>query len=225
MPTIQSSVGLRGRNTRRDTKVVQTLLNNHLPRIGRKHPLEVDGRVGPKTINAIVRFQQRVVGVHRADGRVDPAGRTLRALNQEPIVLVPLRPEGPGYYPYAPSQDQFGTPETITSVMAVAEQIQRNLGLEIGIGDISLEEGGRMPGHQSHRFGLDVDIRPLRLDGKRRPVTIGNVNAYSRSRTRALVRLLRAQPNLDLILFNDDQIPGVTFFRGHHNHLHVRFLP
>lgn len=225
MPGIRSSVGRSGRNTRRDTEIVQTLLNNHLTSIGRKHPLAEDGRAGDKTINAIVRFQQRVVGTHQPDGRVDPNGRTIRALNEEPITLVELPQDGTDYYSYAPSREQFGTSDTIGSMTQVARRVLEEIGVEIGIGDISLDGGGRMPGHRSHRFGLDVDIRPLRADGRRLPVTIDNLQAYSRRRTRALVRLLRAQPKIELILFNDDQIAGVKFFRGHRNHLHVRFLP
>ena len=225
MREISASVGRQGRNKRVDVSTVQDLLNEHLKSIGRKHPLIVDGRVGDKTINAIVRFQQRIVGTHNPDGRVDPKGQTIRALNEEPIVLVPLPADGVGYYAYEDPPNQWGTQEAITSLMTVARRAVDEIGVEIGIGDISLEGGGRMPGHSSHRWGLDVDIRPMRADTHKRPVTINNQQAYSRTRSRKLVRLLRTRPNLDLILFNDQEIAGVKFFTGHHNHLHVRFKP
>ena len=79
-----------------------------------------------------------------------------------------------------------------------------------------------MAPHGSHRRGVDVDIRPLRADGQRLPVTITDPN-YSRDRTKLLVEALQAQSNLHLILFNDTKVQGVRFYEGHHNHLHVRF--
>lgn len=44
--------------------------------------LMVDGRCGPKTLDAIRKFQSRQFGVGGADGRADPNGRTLARLNQ-----------------------------------------------------------------------------------------------------------------------------------------------
>ena len=79
-----------------------------------------------------------------------------------------------------------------------------------------------MPGHGSHRRGIDVDIRPLRKDKQKAPVTIHD-NQYSREMTKQLVGLLQKDPNVQLILFNDSQIPGVRSSPGHDNHLHVRF--
>jgi peptidoglycan hydrolase-like protein with peptidoglycan-binding domain len=69
---IDGSVGRNGANDRRDTRLVQHLLNDA------GAGLTVDGLVGPKTIGAIEQFQQRS-GIG-ADGRVDPGGATLRAL-------------------------------------------------------------------------------------------------------------------------------------------------
>jgi peptidoglycan hydrolase-like protein with peptidoglycan-binding domain len=44
-------------------------------------PLTVDGRCGPKTESIIADFQKVVLGTARPDGRVDPSGGTIRALN------------------------------------------------------------------------------------------------------------------------------------------------
>ena len=76
---ISGSVGSNGRNNPKDVKVVQELLNRHI-----KPPqqfLAEDGQCGPKTRNAIVQFQRNAVGLKQPDGRVDPNGKTLRALN------------------------------------------------------------------------------------------------------------------------------------------------
>jgi hypothetical protein len=104
----------------------------------------------------------------------------------------------------------------------VARKVAENLGANLGIIDLSLEAGGRHPPHSSHRRGIDVDIRPLRKDKKNEGVEITDA-AYSREMTKAMVGYLRADPNVQLILFNDTQIPGVTWEKDHHHHLHVRF--
>ena len=75
-----------------------------------------------------------------------------------------------------------------------------------------------------HERGLDVDLRPLRMDGRHEPVTIREA-AYSRERTRALAAELSRQLALELIFFNDLRIQGVRRAAGHDNHLHLRFKP
>jgi hypothetical protein len=69
---------------------------------------------------------------------------------------------------------------------------------------------------------VDVDIRPVRKDRKHEPVTIHDPQ-YDREITRAMVGFLRKDPNLQVILFNDTTLAGVTYAKGHDNHLHVRF--
>ena len=79
--TISKSVGNRGINLRNDVITVQTLINNNIGKLVPLKPLSVDGKVGKMTIGAIEEFQRRVVKMTRADGRVDPNGKTLAALN------------------------------------------------------------------------------------------------------------------------------------------------
>ena len=74
---IHQSVGKGGANNAGDTLYVQLLLSDALARTGHP-PIAVDGMCGPKTIAAIVQFQQ-VSGLS-TDGRVDPNGRTIHAL-------------------------------------------------------------------------------------------------------------------------------------------------
>ncbi|MDH5674306.1 MAG: T6SS effector amidase Tae4 family protein [Myxococcales bacterium] len=81
MPNISASVGRRGTNLAADVETIQRLLNDHLASIPPTKALDDDGKVGNLTIAAIERFQTRVVGMTRPDGRVDPGGRTLRSLN------------------------------------------------------------------------------------------------------------------------------------------------
>jgi hypothetical protein len=80
--TITASVGIHGKNFNTDTETVQNLLNNVPVNAGGPNPrIDPDGKCGPKTCNAIQMFQLKNFGWSGADGRVDPDGVTLLALN------------------------------------------------------------------------------------------------------------------------------------------------
>jgi hypothetical protein len=76
---ISASVGRQGVNTRGDVSSVQQLINDHLPAPLR--PLSVDGLCGPHTIAAIEQVQRSFLRIPHPDGRINPNGPTLRALN------------------------------------------------------------------------------------------------------------------------------------------------
>lgn len=83
---IKRSVGARGVNTDADVRLIQNLLNqprNQPPVPYREAVLTVDGDCGGLTVDAIERFQSAVLkwGGRSVDGRVDPKGKTWRALN------------------------------------------------------------------------------------------------------------------------------------------------
>ena len=77
--SISASVGRAGRNAYEDVRVVQYLLNC-VPagRGGPARELIIDGACGPLTTQAITGFQRALRGP--TDGRVDPGGQTLQAL-------------------------------------------------------------------------------------------------------------------------------------------------
>ncbi len=81
MANISDSVGLNGANQPQDVRTVQELLNQNRHRVPDGREIPEDGIVGPKTIFAIKRFQTSVLGMRNPDGRVDPSGKTLHALN------------------------------------------------------------------------------------------------------------------------------------------------
>lgn len=75
----------RGSRNEADVKVVQRLINANLSKITPLSALNVDGKIGDKTINAIMEFQKRVVRMVEPNGCVDPNGSTmaqLRNVNQ-----------------------------------------------------------------------------------------------------------------------------------------------
>ena len=76
------SVGRSARNDLIDVMVAQVLLNLNLPRFPGPRPasLEPDGRIGPRTIEAIVAFETRVLKRSTSDGILAPGDPVLKAL-------------------------------------------------------------------------------------------------------------------------------------------------
>jgi len=224
---LNGSVGQGGRNDHDDVLLVQRLLNKNLHIMGLLSPVPEDGNLDAATEEAIVTFQRAVVHLGTPDGRVDPHGKTWSMLTgaqaqavQAPFIQLPG--EGVGYYLYTSTDKLYGTPATIQCIQSIAANVNAAMSVRVAVGDISFQNGGKMSPHESHRRGVDVDIRPLRDDGAEQPVTIAD-QAYSRAKTKQMVEIIRDDPNLKSILFNDTAIAGVTYFQGHHNHLHLRF--
>ncbi|HLJ50455.1 MAG TPA: glucosaminidase domain-containing protein [Bryobacteraceae bacterium] len=103
MPQLTASVGRQGRNHHDDVQLVQDLLN-----------LNPDGLCGPQTIRAIEAYQRNELGMDKPDGRVDPGGRTFRAL------CLPRPKPTPGIFPPAVinaainSQTHWAVPASVT---------------------------------------------------------------------------------------------------------------
>ena len=151
-----------------------------------------------------------------------------KADNIKANVLIPAR--GRGFITYnRDGNDQFGTARTIENIQTIAKIWHKNNpNIPIQIGDISRKGGGSFrPIHASHKNGIDVDIRPIRKDGKPLPLNIqNNPNALDRDKMRELIKVIRqVNPNA-IIYFNDPVLikEGLTtFMKGHFNHIHVRF--
>lgn len=226
MYRLGGSVGQGGRNAHDDVQLVQIHLNKNAHLVTEIGRVPEDGVLDERTQRAILAFQRRIVRLSSPDGRVDPHGRTWRMLTGDQphaatAAFVQLMAENSNFYLYEKIDRTWGTPATIDSIRNMAAALIP-AGITVGVGDISFPNGGRMAPHGSHRRGVDVDLRPQRKDGGRSPVNIHDPN-YSRERTQIVVETLQKDPNLQLILFNDQKINGVRFYEGHHNHLHVRF--
>jgi peptidoglycan hydrolase-like protein with peptidoglycan-binding domain len=215
---ISGSVGRGGVNRSSDVITVQTLLNSNAGA-----GLKADGGCGPKTLQAILNFQKGFLP--NPDGRIDPGGTSWRRLkgiaSNEPKLIQLPQMCGLGYYSYSTEDRQFGTEVTIQTILDVGRSFRFNMpAVEIGIGDMSFALGGHMSPHTTHQDGKQVDIRPLRTDGMRLPCAYQN-SVYSREYTTLLAKSFLAHRNVRQILFNDSKIPGVHYFQGHDNHLHV----
>jgi peptidoglycan hydrolase-like protein with peptidoglycan-binding domain len=109
--TIKASVGKGGTNAKADVIVVQTLLK------GKGYPITVDGDCGNKTIAAIADFQTKKFG--KADGRIDPGGKTFQALAGASTVTPPVTPVTPVTPPVTPVTPPANG--TVTNVLKATE--------------------------------------------------------------------------------------------------------
>jgi len=153
----------------------------------------------------------------------------LREFLQESVVGFQQMPaSGKGFECYGPSHKRYGRPEVIRGIQQVTLEWHERFpnGPRLGIGNISLENGGPMPPHVSHQRGVDVDIAPIAKTADEIPLTWRHPK-YSRERTQLLVNLMASHSGLKVrvILFNDPQIAGASYCAGHDNHLHVSFYP
>ncbi len=131
-----------------------------------------------------------------------------------------------GIYGYDPRDHRYGVRPVISALLDAGRIFAlRHPGLAIGVGDLSKRGGGDTPRHGSHETGFDVDLRPMRRSGERKP-TLHTDPDYARDLTQEIVDLLYANAHLRVkfVLFNDSAIVGAQPYAGHDNHLHVRFL-
>ncbi len=89
---LTDSVGSSAENRFNDVVVVQTLLNQNIASLTPHAPIEIDGKCGPLTIDLIMEFQRKVVGMQNPDGRVDPGGHTYKALQANAILSESHQP-------------------------------------------------------------------------------------------------------------------------------------
>lgn len=80
MASISGSVGSNGVNAKADVLLVETLLNKYLAVQG-EPLLNADGFVTVDTILAIQDYQKKICGHANPDGRIDPGGKTWKALD------------------------------------------------------------------------------------------------------------------------------------------------
>jgi penicillin-insensitive murein endopeptidase len=122
-------------------------------------------------------------------------------------------------------QFQFGQQATIDACLAVAAAWNGlHADRPFSIGQISNRGGGKMPPHVSHRLGIDIDVRPMRKDGKNQPVSIDDAD-YDRALTTELIDLWWTKAPVQAVFFNDQTVINQGLSRavkGHGNHFHVR---
>jgi peptidoglycan hydrolase-like protein with peptidoglycan-binding domain len=159
--TISSSVGFAATNHRSDVLAIQRGLN-HVPasRGGPDIRLQEDGIAGPLTKRCIVHFQQ--TQFHWADGRIDPRGPTLRALNHA------VSPTAPAVGVRPLSRAEIRSERTVPTI---AEPAARASSASVGwvllqSGECWLRHGeGRTPLVAGRRYAIAVGDRVIAEDG------------------------------------------------------------
>lgn len=132
-------------------------------------------------------------------------------------------------YQVGNSLADWGTAAAIGQIeAAAAREVALGHG-RVAIGDIGLEHGGDIAGHDTHENGLDVDVRTMRT-AKDQCTQRGNWrwSTYDRAATRDLIKAIRATAvgHVKLIYFNDPVLIReglVTWHTGHDDHLHIRY--
>lgn len=74
---------------------------------------------------------------------------------------VELPERGRGFVRYRPKgANHYGRPHLVSALVRIAAELEREApgGPPLVIGDLSARDGGKIPGHQSHRTGRDVDL-------------------------------------------------------------------
>lgn len=147
----------------------------------------------------------------------------VQVMDGRSFFILPQGYEGGGYYTYgtpAEGRSQYAHPRMMSLIQQIASQWCGLDTRKFGIGNISLADGADHPDHATHESGLEVDIRPLRKDGRRMPCTFRDY-IYDREATALLIGLFLKSKKVRLVYFNDTEIRGTKRARAHDNHFHV----
>lgn len=137
--------------------------------------------------------------------------------------FIQLAAAGEGFYCYSPANRRWGTPTFVYGIERVARRWAREQPgrPRLGVGDISLMNGGDISGHVSHERGVDADFRPVRNDGREDPVA-WTQSSYSRADTQRVIDLFADELSLVYVFFNDRRTRRTTPWPNHDGHFHVR---
>ncbi len=163
-PPIFASVGEGGVNAPGDVFVIQSLLNDRLPR---PHTfLPVTGDPDPGFVLAIQAYQAVILGMNPPSGRVDPGSQTYYSLAARPLV----EPDKP-----APRYGHVGqVPGEIASA-AVASQVKWKVPASITLAQWVVESawGASMPAGSNNPFGIKAAPGQAGVDAGTREVVAG----------------------------------------------------
>lgn len=137
--------------------------------------------------------------------------------------ILPQAPEEAAYYTYGTptyGQGQYAHPTMLSTIFMVESRWSALDNRRFGVGNISLANGAKFKPHATHKSGLEVDIRPLRKDGKELAVNYFDAQ-YDREATRKLINLFLQTGLVRNVYFNDLSIPRVKRLDGHDNHFHL----
>ncbi len=144
-----------------------------------------------------------------------------------------------GYYTYTRAETKYGTERTIWR-LETAGKILAEKNITMGVGNISIQGGGTLKPHVSHKNGVDADLRFISPSGMAARCNIsGDRSCFDREKTYEMVKaLIDVDPtNVRLIFINDNQLRAdinayykkatgrdINISRpcpGHDDHIHI----
>ena len=143
-PPIFTSVGRNGTNAPGDVFVIQSLLNDRLPK---PHaPIPVNGVADVGTTLAIETYQATILQMLPPSGRIDPGSPTYYALASRPLVE----------YVAPPSGGHFGQIPPEVADAAVASRKKWTVPASVTVAQWAVESawGAAMPPGSNNPFGI-----------------------------------------------------------------------
>lgn len=162
-PPIFTSVGRGGANAPGDVFVIQSLLNDRLPKPHARLP--VTGIVDVGTTLAIETYQAAILGMTPPLGRIDPGSATYYALAARPLVEGAL-PAPTGH---------FGEVPAGVADAAIASRLKWTVPASVTIAQWAVESawGASMPPGSNNPFGIKAVSDQPGVDSPTREVVDG----------------------------------------------------
>ncbi len=164
-PPIFASVGQDGVNKPGDVFVIQSLLNDRLPR---PHTfLPVTGDADPGFILAIEAYQAVVLGMNPPTGRVDPGSATYYSLAARPLVSDASKPP--------PRYGHVGKVPPDVATAAVSSEQKWKVPAPITLAQWAIESawGASMPTDSNNPFGIKAVAGQAGVDSGTHEVVAG----------------------------------------------------
>ena len=170
-PPIFASVGQDGANKPGDVFVVQSLLNDRLPR---PHTfLPVTGDADPGFILAIEAYQAVVLGMNPPSGRIDPGSATYYSLAARPLVSDANKPP--------PRYGHVGKVPPDVATAAQASQQRWKVPAPVTVAQWAIESawGAAMPADSNNPFGIKAVAGQAGVDSGTHEVVDGQAIAIT----------------------------------------------
>lgn len=163
-PPILQSVGQGGINRPGDVFVIQSLLNDRLPRPHTFLPVTGDADIG--FVLAIQAYQAVVLGMSPPTGRVDPGSMTYYSLAARPLVEANKPPPRFGHVGQVPPE---------IAIAATASQVRWRVPASITLAQWVVESawGASMPPDSNNPFGIKAAPGQPGVDAGTREVIQG----------------------------------------------------
>lgn len=163
-PPIEASVGRNGVNHPKDVFVIQSLLNDRLPKP--HSPVPVTGVADIGTMLAIEAYQAVMVNMNPPNGLVNPGSATFYSLAARPLV-DDMPKTSVGHYGEVP-------PEVINA--AKASRFRWNVPVAVTLAQWVVESawGSAMPPNSNNPFGIKAGVDQPAVESPTREVTDGN---------------------------------------------------